>query len=127
MLVLALENAMKVNQVVGKRTNRAGQDRRPQHDVDEDATVTRSDQAGTEITDTDTKVKTVIPPEMSSALAPDETNPDEYDLNTAAVAPGAGKDSIDKPKVGARVEIKKIAEVLDNALLEKMRTIAGLR
>lgn len=126
---------MKVNQVVGKhttmagskRTNRSGQDRRPQHDVDEDATVTRSDQAGTEITDTDTKVKTVIPPEMSSALAPDETNPDEYDLNTAAVAPGAGKDSIDKPKVGARVEIKKIAEVLDNALLEKMRTIAGLR
>lgn len=106
---------------------RAELERRAGNDVDEDATITRSDQSGTEITDTDTKVKTVIPPEMSSALAPDETNPNQYDLNTAAVAPGAGSDPEQVPKVGSRVEIKKAAESLDNDLLEKMRTIAGLR
>lgn len=94
-------------------------------EFDEDATITRADQSGTEITDTNTKVKTVIPPEMSSALAQDPANPNEYNLNTAAVAPG--NDSAQTPKVGSRVAIKKAAESLDNDLLEKMRTIAGLR
>lgn len=106
---------------------RAELERRSGSDVDEDATITRSDQSGTEITDANTKVKTVIPPEMSSALAPDEADPNQYDLNTAAVAPGAGDNPADTPKVGSRVEIKKAAESMDNDLLEKMRTIAGLR
>lgn len=167
MLVLALENIMKVNQVVGENSTnenypkhqdmsgipteklqayldkykaqpvygearqvqrvRAELKRRAGNDVDEDATITKTDQSGTEITDTETKVKTVIPPEMSAALAPDATNPNEYDLNTAAVAPGAGNNLAQGPKVGSRVEIKKTAESLDNDLLEKMRTIAGLR
>lgn len=104
---------------------RAELERRAGNDVDEDATITRADQSGTEITDTNTKVKTVIPPEMSSALAQDPANPNEYNLNTAAVAPG--NDSAQTPKVGSRVAIKKAAESLDNDLLEKMRTIAGLR
>ena len=99
--------------------------RRSEADVEEDATITRADQTGTEITDTNTKVKTVIPPEMSSALAPDATNPNEYDLNPTAVQPG--QDVNQPPKVGSRVEIKKAAESLDDELLEKIRTIAGLR
>lgn len=104
---------------------RAELQRRADLDVDEDATITKTDQSGTEITDTETKVKTVIPPEMSAALAPDETNPNQYDLNTAAVAPG--NNLAQTPKVGSRVEIKKTAESLDDDLLKKMRTIAGLR
>jgi hypothetical protein len=96
-------------------------------DVGEDATITRADQSGTEITDNDTKVKTVIPPEMKAALAPDAENPNEYDLNTTAVAPGAQQDPNQPPKVGSKVEIKKTAESLDDELLEKIRTIAGLR
>lgn len=106
---------------------RAELQRRAGDDVDEDATITKADQSGTEITDTETKVKTVIPPEMSAALAPDATNPNEYDLNTAAVAPGAGDNLAQGPKVGSRVEIKKTAESLDDDLLEKIRMIAGLR
>jgi hypothetical protein len=101
--------------------------RRSEAEVGEDATVTRADQTGTEITDTDTKVKTVIPPEMSSALAPDESNPNQYSLNPTAVEPGATKDPNAAPKIGARVEIKKAMESQDNELLEKMRAIAGLR
>lgn len=106
---------------------RAELQRRADADVDEDATITKADQSGTEITDTETNVKTVIPPEMSSALAPDESNPNQYSLNPTAVEPGATNDPNAAPKIGSRVEIKKAAESLDNDLLEKMRTIAGLR
>lgn len=104
---------------------RAELQRRAESGVDEDATITKSDPTGTEITDNDTKVKTVIPPEMSSALAPDASNPNEYDLNTAAVAPGQNANQA--PKVGSRVEVKKTAESLDDELLDKIRMIAGLR
>jgi hypothetical protein len=124
-------NKYKAHPVYGEARQvqrvRAELQRRSEDEVGEDATVTRADQDGTEITDTDTKVKTVIPPEMSSALAPDESNPNQYSLNPTAVEPGATKDPNAAPKIGARVEIKKAMESLDSDLLEKMRTIAGLR
>jgi hypothetical protein len=104
---------------------RAELQRRSDSDVDEDSTITKSDTAGTEITDNETKVKTVIPPEMSAALAPDANNPNEYDLNTAAVAPG--QTAKQPPKIGSRVEVNKAMESQDNDLLKKMQTIAGLR
>jgi hypothetical protein len=122
-------NKYKAHPVYGEARQvqrvRAELQRRSEDDVEEDATITRADQTGTEITDTTTKVKTVIPPEMSSALAPDATNPNEYDLNPTAVQPG--QDVNQPPKVGSRVEIKKAMESQDDDLLEKMRSIAGLR
>jgi len=98
--------------------------------VKEGATITKTDPTnGTEVTDTATGVKTTLPPDKAAALIPDAEKPGEFDLNTQAVAPAAGTtpgSGPQTPKVGSKVEIK-TAESLDDELLEKMRTIAGLR
>lgn len=97
--------------------------------VKEDATITKSDPTnGTEVTDTATGVKTILPPDKAAALVPDAEKPGEFDLNTQSVAPSgtATGTTPQTPKVGSKVQIK-TAESLDDELLEKMRTIAGLR
>lgn len=68
--------------------------------------VTAVDPAkGVEITNPETGVKTTIPPKMSSALAPDKTNPNRYTLNPQAVSGGDEKDTASGPKVGSQVAI----------------------
>jgi len=74
--------------------------------MEEDAKITRSDTSGVEIT-ADTGIKTVLPADKATALAPDPQNPNEYDLNPAAVNPSAGGTAgTDGPKVGDSVEMK---------------------
>ena len=74
--------------------------------MEEDAKITRSDTSGVEIT-ADTGIKTVLPADKATALAPDPQNPNEYDLNPAAVNPSAsGTAGADGPKVGDSVEMK---------------------
>lgn len=71
-----------------------------------DAKITKSDQSGVEITAGD-GVKTTLPPDKASALAPDPQNPNEYDLNPAVTNPSAsGTGEPTTPKVGASVEMK---------------------
>ena len=86
---------------------------------------------GTEVTDDQTKVKTIIPPEAQAALMPDPNKPGELDLNTAALSTSSTSTATtnpNTPKVGAKVNaIAPVKESADDALLEKMRVIAGLR
>ena len=108
---------MKVNQIVGehKKGYRANIYRKkkviaPQSTeikpMEEDAKITKSDQSGVEIT-ADTGIKTVLPADKATALAPDPQNPNEYDLNPAAVNPSdSGTTGPSAPKVGASVEMK---------------------
>lgn len=87
----------------------------------EDATITKSDQAGVEI-DND-GIKTVIPPEKATALTPDKTNPNEYDLNPQAVAPQDGAPT--GPKVGAKVDFTPTSEDYQNSTIDKIKSIGG--
>ena len=108
---------MKVNQIVGehKKGYRANIYRKkkviaPQSTeikpMEEDAKITKSDQQGVEIT-ADSGIKTVLPADKATALAPDPQNPNEYDLNPAAVNPGSnGSTGPTPPKIGASVEMK---------------------
>lgn len=108
---------MKVNQIVGehKKGFKANIYRKkkviaPQSTeikpMEEDAKITKSDQQGVEIT-ADSGIKTILPADKATALAPDPQNPNEYDLNPAAVNPGSDASSgPTPPKVGASVEMK---------------------
>lgn len=87
----------------------------------EDATITKSDQAGVEI-DND-GIKTVIPAEKASALTPDKTNPNEYDLNPQAVAPQDGAPA--GPKVGAKVDFTPTSEDYSETTIDKVDHIGG--
>ena len=83
--------------------------------MEEDAKVTRSDTSGVEIT-ADTGIKTVLPADKATALAPDPQNPNEYDLNPAAVNPSAnGTNGPAGPKVGDSVEMKTAEDVSADA------------
>lgn len=117
---------MKVNQIVGehKKGFRANIYRKKKQvepksteikPMEEDAKITRSDQTGVEITAAD-GVKTILPPDKASALAPDPQNPNEYDLNPAAINPSANASSgPSAPKVGSTVDMK-TAEASEESL-----------
>lgn len=87
----------------------------------EDAKITKSDQAGVEI-DND-GIKTVIPADKVSALTPDKTNPNEYDLNPQAVAPQDGAPA--GPKVGATVDFTPTSEDYDESTIDKVDHLGG--
>ncbi len=77
-------------------------------EVSEDATITKSDASGVEITD-QSGIKTTIPSDKSSAIMPDPDKPGEYDLNQTALASGSAPGAPaqpEGPKVGSKVEIK---------------------
>lgn len=125
---------MKVNQIVGehKKGFRAKkyaskpqkyiEPTKPQKpeapkSVDEDATITKSDSTGVEITD-QSGVKTTIPADKTSAIMPDPDKPGEYDLNQTAIASGSAPGqpaTPEGPKVGSKVEIK-TAEASEESL-----------
>lgn len=71
----------------------------------EDATITKSGPEGVEIT-ADDGIKTTLPADKATALAPDPQNPNEYDLNPAAINPNKGSSAETGPKVGAKVDMK---------------------
>lgn len=87
----------------------------------EDAKITKSDQSGVEI-DND-GIKTIIPADKASALSPDKTNPNEYDLNPTAVAPQDGAPT--GPKVGATVDFTPTSEDYEDMDIHKVSSIGG--
>lgn len=128
---------MKVNQIVGehKKGFRANIYRKkkviaPQSTevkpMEEDAKITKSDQQGVEIT-ADTGIKTILPADKATALAPDPQNPNEYDLNPAAVNPGAsGSTGPTPPKVGASVEMKTAEAAEDLGTVPTQEFVKGI-
>lgn len=113
---------MKVKQIVGEhkkgvrakiyaRKPKAGPEpRKPvkpvgPEEVKETATITKSGPEGVEIT-ADDGVKTTLPPEKATALAPDPQTPGEYDLNPNAINPNKEQSAETGPKVGSKVDMK---------------------